>query len=187
MSCISIEGLSLECGAEGNVGGIERVYMLAAKDLAPTTGTPGDPDYTFATTDVVNAIGVASGKNFVEIGLLKETAGLKETITVNDQTGSAFFNNEFSLTLAGITTENRDFVKSVLQQPVVVIVKTFKESTPQYLVTGLNRQLKLSAGEGGTGIARTDLSGYKLTFSGFSSKAIAIVDNTIMADLLSPA
>ena len=49
MACISLTALPLTCGAEGNMGGLEKVYMLAAKDLAPTTGTAGDPVFTTAT------------------------------------------------------------------------------------------------------------------------------------------
>ncbi|MFT3912237.1 MAG: hypothetical protein QM737_22610 [Ferruginibacter sp.] len=158
--------------------------MIAAKDLAPTTGTAGDPTYTFATNGTVNAIGLAVDASFVEIGLLKQSAGLKETMTKDDTKGLLYFNQEFSMTVAGISTENRTFVETVLRQPVVVLMKGMSETVAKYFIAGLNEQLTLTALESGTGVSKDDTAGYKLTFSGYSTKLIPLVDNTIIGTLL---
>ncbi|MFT3908315.1 MAG: hypothetical protein QM737_02730 [Ferruginibacter sp.] len=186
MACIPLVALGLACGDGGNVGGIRKVYMIAENDLAPVSGDAGDPVYTTATNGIVDAIGIATGQKFVEIGTIVGRAGLKSNGVFNQQNGSAYNTQEFTLTLAGMTVENRAFVESVFTQPVVIVVRA-NGSTPQHYAAGLDGQLILSALEAGLGTAEGDLKGYKLTFTGFSEKQIPLVDNLIIPTILSPA
>jgi hypothetical protein len=178
MACASLVALPRACGAEGVLGGSEKLYMIAHKDLVVVSGTTV---YTTASNGTVNEIGLASGKTFVEIGLLKSTAGLNLEYTNNPQTGSSYFTNTLTTVLAGMSVENRAFVDSVKNQPVVALLKT---RTGKYFVTGLNGQFEVSAITGGTGVAEGDLNGYNLTFSGIDGFQPFLVDESIIDDLI---
>lgn len=181
MACSSLVALARACGAEGLVGGVGSLYIIAFADTAVPSGSTNGNIYTVSTGGLVSDIGLASGKNFVEVGLLKSTAGLNEELTKNTQTGSAYLTQTLTLVLADLSSENKAFAESVLNQPVVVIVKS---RTGKYYAAGLNGQLELSALTGGTGTAEGDLLGYNLTFSGIDTKLIPQVDPTIISDLL---
>lgn len=177
MACLSIAALVKECGAEGSVGGSDKVYMVAHNDLAVVSGT----SVYSMVNDEVTEIGLDSGKTFVEIALLKSTSGLNIEFTKNDQTASNYFTHTFTLVLGGMTKANYQFVESVRFQPVVVLLKT---RTNKWFVVGLNGQLELSALTGGSGVAEGDLNGYTLTFSGIDGKQPLHVNDLIVADLI---
>ena len=181
MACASLVALPRACGTQGIIAGVEKLYMLSAADLAPASGVAGSPIYTATTAGVISDIGLVASKFFVPVGILKSTVGLNEDGQFNEQNGSAFFKQEFTLTLSDLTTENRQFVESVLTQPVAVLIKT---RTEKYFVAGLNSQLQLSAVKGGTGTAEADLIGYTLTFSGLDTKLIPMVDSALVPSLL---
>lgn len=179
MACSSLIELARACGAEGVVAGLEKLYMVAYSDLEPNGTT--NLTYSAATNGVINDIFLASGKTYVEVGLLKSTAGVTETLTKNAQNGVSFFTQSMTVVLSDLTNENRLWVESVLNQPVSFLLKT---RTGKYFVGGLNGQFELSAAEGGTGIAEDSLIGYTLTFTGVSTKLITQVNPSIISDLI---
>ena len=184
MSCSSLLALARECGADGNVGGLEKVYMIAFNDLKPVAGSLTNEVYTISTGGLVSEIGVVTAKEFVEVGLLRSTAGLNSEMTKEASTATRYFTDTFTLVIGGMGTDQATFVNSVLDQPVVVITKS---RTGKFFTAGLNGQLELSALTGGTGTAEGDLQGYTLTFTGISTKLPLQVDPTIIAGLLEPA
>lgn len=183
MACPSLIALPRACGAEGVVAGLEKVYMIAFNDLAIPVGQTTDEVYTESVNGMISAIGLDASKSFVEVGLLKSTAGLNEALTKDTKTGTSFLTQTFTLVLSDLTADNRIFIQGVMNQPVSILIKT---RTGKYFASGLNGQLELSGLEGGTGTAEGDLIGYTLTFSGIDTKLIPQVDPTIVADLINP-
>jgi len=181
MACTSLVALARECGASGIAGGLNNLYMIGFADTAVPESATDNNIYTLSAGGIVSAIGLATGKTFVEIGLLKSTAGLTETLTKDTTKGSAYFTQELVMVLSDLSTDNQTFVQSVLNQPVVIVLKT---RTNKYYAAGLNGQLELSALTGGTGTAEGDLMGYNLTFSGIDTILIPQVDSTIIDTLL---
>lgn len=179
MACSSLIDLLRSCGAEGVVGGLEKLYMVAYSDLVPNGTT--QLTYSAATNGVVNTIFLATGKTFSEVGLLKSTAGVTETLTKNAANGVSFFTQSMTVVLSDLTNENRLWIESVLNQPVAFLIKT---KTGKFFVGGLNGQFEVSAIEGGTGIADDSLIGYTLTFAGVSTKLITQVNPTIIASII---
>lgn len=180
MACTSLIQLQIACGAEGNPGGLNKAYMIGFSDLVPVAGSPSGEVYTIAA-GMYNEIGLASGKTFVEVGLLKNTAGINAEWTIAPEKGVSYATQTFTLVLAGLTNENRAFVDSVMNRPVAVLVKTKSNS---FYAIGLNGQLQLSARTEGTGTALDDMAGYTLTFTGDDNKAILQVDPTLIADII---
>jgi hypothetical protein len=174
MACISLVALPRACGTEGILGGTEKLYMIAYKDLNVVSGTTV---YTTASSGAVNQIGLDTAKKFVEIGLLKSTTGLNFEYVNNPQTGSSYFTNTLTLVLGNLSVENKAFVDSVKNQPVAIILKA---RTGKYFVTGLNGQFEVSAITGGTGVSEGDLNGYNITFSGVDGDTAKLVDETII-------
>lgn len=179
MACDSIIALPRTCGADGIQGGLDKLYIIAFKDLeeVSTPASPGDV-YTLSTGGIVNDIGVVGGKQFVEVGLLINSAGLNETMTKNLQNGTAFQTQTLTLPLAEITSANRTFVQSVMNQPVAFIVKS---ATGKHYAAGLNGKMELSGLEGGLGIAPGDNNGYTLTFTGIDKMLIPLVEDTVVS------
>lgn len=183
MACTSIVALPRACGTAGVIAGLEKLYITSFADLAPASGTAGTPVYT-QTSEVISDIGFLTGKCFVEVGMLKSTSGLKETLTKDTKNGVAFLTQTFTLTLSDLTPENRTFIESVLTQPVAILIKT---RTGKYFAAGLNGQFELSALDGGTGTAESDLIGHTLTFTGLDTQLIPNVDQSLIPTIIVPA
>lgn len=179
MACNSLSSLPRSC-SEGVLAGLEKVYIIAFKDLVPVS-TGSTEVYSTSGSGVVNEIGLASGKTFVEIGLLKSTSGLNETLTKDNTKGTSFFTQVYTLVLGDLNTDNQAFIKNVQNQPVSMIYKT---RTGKYFVIGLNGQFEVSGIEGGTGVAEADLIGHTLTFSGISTSVASLIDESIVTDLI---
>lgn len=176
MACSSLVALPRACGAEGQLGGLEKLYMVAYSDLSGVTST-----YTVSSGGTISAIGLNASKKFVEIGLLKSTAGLNETLTKDATKGVAFFTSTLTVVLGGLNIENRKFVESTLNQPVAILIKS---RTGKFFATGLNGLFELATAAGGTGVAEADLIGYTLTFTGLDTNLIRLVDDSLVASLI---
>jgi hypothetical protein len=181
MPCTSLTELPRECGAEGIIGGVGKVYMMAYVDSKPLVTSPTNDIYVLTPAGMVSDLGRDTGKMFVEIGTLPATSGLNEELTKNKQNGSAFFTQTLNLVLSQITTANRTFVANTLNQPVLVLVRT---RNGNYYMGGLGGQLELTTLTGGTGVADGDLQGYTITYTGTEAILIPPVDPTLVPTLL---
>lgn len=180
MACASIAQLLRACGAEGTPGGLSKAYIVGFSDLVPLSGSVTGEVYTI-TAGMYSEIGLASGKHFVEVGLLKDTAGINSEWTIAPEKGNSYSTQTFTLNLAGLTGENKTFVDSVMNRPVAVLVKT-KSNT--FYAVGLNGLLELTGRSESTGTANDDMVGYTLTFTGTDNKGIIQVDPTLVPELI---
>jgi len=180
MACESIIALAKNCASEGKIAGIQLLYIIRYQDLVETNGST----YTLSTGGLISDINIATAKQFVPVGLLKNTAVLNETLNKNLQTGTSYMTQTFTLVLSDLTTENKTFIESVMNQEVAIVIRT---KTGKYYAAGLNGQMELSALEGGTGTAEADLIGHTLTFTGTDTKLIQQVDSTLISTITTPA
>jgi len=179
MACNSIVALPRVC-SDGNIGGLEKAYLIAFKDLKAITSATTEV-YSASTNGTVVTVGLQSGKTFVEVGLLKSTSGLAEKATIDPTKDQAFFTQTYTLALGGLSVENSTFINSIKNQPVALIIKT---RTGKYLVCGLNGQFNAINVEGGTGTVEGDMVGYTITMEGFSSSVAPFLDPTILSGLI---
>jgi len=175
MSCSSLTALPRECN-EGVIAGLERVYMIAFKDLQKITGS--EEVFSADTTGTVVQINTSNG--FVEIGLLKSTSGLEEKLTKDPAKGTCYFTQTFKLVLGDLTSANQNFIASVVNQPVAVIYKT---RTGLFFVVGLNGQFEVTSVTGGTGVAESDMIGYQVDFAGISKTTAPLVSSALVTTL----
>jgi hypothetical protein len=178
MACNSLSALPRSC-AEGVLGGLEKVYIVAFKDLKAVSGTTNV--YRLDTGGTVSEIGITTGKTYVQIGLLKSTSGLSEKLTKDNTKGTSFFTQTFTVVLSDLTEDNANFIQDVTNQPVSVIYKT---RTGKYFVVGLNGQFEVTSVEGGTGTAEADLVGHTLTFEGISTTVAPLLSSSILSGLI---
>lgn len=176
MACLSLSGLSRTCGV-AVLGGVEKFYAIAYKDLVPVS-TATTEVFAVGTNDVVNDIGV-SATTFVEIELVRETSGLNETYTKEGLV--SYFTQTGTLVLGEISIENRNFVKSLINNPVAII---YKSKMGKYYLIGQDGTCEMTASEGGLGTAIGDTNGYTITFTATSSKPAYIVDESLIPSLI---
>lgn len=181
MSCTSLTALPRACGAKGIEAGLDKLYMVSYEDLAPATGATHGEVYVTATNGMVSAIGLDSGKKFVAIGLLKDTSDVSLKLTKDVTKGISYFTNTLKFVLSELTTENKTFVESVMNQPVAIL---FRSRTGKYYFAGGNGRFELTAGEGGIGMKSDDLNGITLTFEGADSTMVSLVDDSIVSGLI---
>lgn len=181
MACVSLIELIRACGAAGVMGGADELLVMSFAD-AKALGADGKI-YTM-TAGIVSDIGRVATKKFVTVSMPTETGGLAEALTKNIQNGSSFFTQTLTLVLQKLSVENRDFILSVIDQPIVVIVRT---PNGKYFAGGLGGRLQLTTADGGTGIAAGDLQGRTLTFTGNEDTPFPEVDAALIAELIIPA
>jgi hypothetical protein len=171
MACLSLVSLPLACGQEGIIAGVAKLYMVAYKDMKPVVGSPFP--YVLATGGIVNDISLQTSKTFVEIGTLKNTVDLRNSMVINEN-GTNYDSIELTMELLDITSDNQTFVNSVRGQEVAVIVQN---KSGKYFAVGFNGSLKLSAMAGGLGKADADQIGYTLTFTGNDVFGMKLVES----------
>ena len=177
-TCQTLKELPLVCGSEGSFGGTQKVYMIADKDLGTVTGSTL-PYAVSPTTGVITEIALAApAVGFVQIGQLKNVAGLASELTKNATTGSQYFTSTATMQLQGLTPENYAFIESVRYQPVSFVFQS--RSGNYYSVFGL----EIATLSTGTGIGQDDLNGMTMTFTGTSAKPELITEQSAVADVI---
>lgn len=184
MACASLTALLKTCGNTGVIGGLEKMYAIAFADLEPVSGSTTGDVYTVSTGGLVSDIGVKTAKSFVEVGLLKSSSSLAESMTKDPTKAVLYFTQTFSLVLAEMTQENKAWVESVMNQPIVIIVKS---RNGKFYVAGLNGLMEASKIDSTTGAAEGDGNSYTLEFTGIDTQLVKQVDPTLIPTLLVPA
>lgn len=179
MACSSIVALLRACGT-GVIAGTEAFWMVAYNDLSANTIT--QQVYSADTSGTTQAIYLAATKKFVEVDILKSTAGSKEVFTIDPTKGLNFVTATFTLVLSDLTPANLAFIQSIRNQPVVLLYRT---RTEVYFVQGLTGNMFAKTIEGGSGVAEADFIGWNITFENLSLNPAPIVNTAIISGLIS--
>ena len=159
MACSSISAITRICGSV-NKPGVEKIWMVAYKDLYAVSGTD---TFTVATSSYyVNAIGLTGSVKFVPVGILKDTTGFDTAGTLDPTKGTNNVVNTVTVKLSGLSVENRNFVSALTFNPVAIL---FKGRSGNYYVTGLGGLCELASFNATTGKTSADDLGYTLTFN----------------------
>lgn len=159
MACSSITAITRICGST-NKPGVEKVWMVAYKDLYAISGTD---TYTVGTSSyLVTSIGLTGSTKFVPIGVLKDSAGFDTAGTLDPTKGTNNVVNTIVLKLSGLSVENRNFVSALTFNPVAIL---FKGRSGNYYVVGLSGLNELASFTATTGKTSADDLGYTLTLT----------------------
>ena len=141
----------------------------------------GNVSSTTEASGVITAITKASGKVFRKYELVPGTSSLTENINANVQNGTVFYAQELSIILNKLQANTRNEILLLAQNTLVAVVG---DNNGKYWYLGKVSGINMSGGNGATGTANGDRSGYTLTFSA-SEKALAPeVASGIIAGLL---
>ena len=157
MACALTQGYSLDC--RDSLGGITEVYFIEKGNVSAITVASGS----------VSAITKVAGKRFYKYELVPGTASLTENINANVQNGTVFYAQELSIVLNKLQVSTRNEILLLAQNTLIAIVG---DNNGKYFYLGKVSGINMSGGNGATGTAQGDRSGYTLTFSA-SEKALA--------------
>lgn len=169
MSCALSQGFVLDC--RDSVGGLKSVYFIAKADIASVTEAAG----------VVTAITKDAGKVFYKYELVRGTSSMTENITASVENGTVFYAQELSIILNKLEANKRNEILLLAKNNLVAIVE---DSNGKYWMLGRLNGVDITGGNGATGTAHGDRSGYTLTFSGSEKELAPEVQSSIIAGLL---
>lgn len=151
MPCLLTRGFNQRGACRAGVGGINTVYIAGFDDI----GTIGKD----ASGNVSGFS--ASGTVFFEYDVTPETAQFVETLTANEQNGTLFYEQVFTLVLNNMSQTKRNEVKVLAQRRLAVVTKN---ENGTYSLLGETTGLIANGGTIGTGANKGDRNGYSLTF-----------------------
>src|SRR6187402_3085850 len=133
--CSSLGMLRRDCPGPVS-GGLLRLYAIRYDDLIKIDG-----DYVYTIQDGwVNAIGVDDVK-FIEVGLLKDSSKLDETLKRNIQNGTKYIEQKVTTALADLSIPNREWVENAVGQRIVLILK---DTNGNYQLVGEDGYLEIT-------------------------------------------
>jgi hypothetical protein len=153
-------GISLGC--EPNAGGVKKIYITDAVSVTGITQNAGG--ILVASGEVINNIAMATGTFFYNFEFNRNTSSYVESATVNLENGTTFYTQTITLVIPRReqTKRNKILLLAAGQKKLNIIVQ---DSNDLYWFFGQSEGCILTANEGGSGTAKTDLNGYTITFT----------------------
>lgn len=152
MACSIAQGNELGC--RDSVGGIETIYITEFENVTSITSSSGQ----------ISAITKSGGTSFKVFKLEKENAEFTEAINSSVENGTLFYEQTLSFTMKKMSASNRNNIRNIAQNRLMVIVK---DNNGTYWVMGETRGADLTGDNSAkTGKAFGDMNGYSLTLVG---------------------
>lgn len=170
-------GLSKSC--DNNSGGVNKIYITDFENVtAITTDAAGGGQ----TGDWIDSVTMSD--QFYEIQTNKNVCNFTESVAIDLNNGTTFFNQVVTVVLSRRETTKRDFIEKLVagQKQLMLIVL---DSNGNYWLFGQVEGSYVSAIEGGSGTAKADANGYTVTFTSMEADQAYQVDPTIIAGLIS--
>jgi hypothetical protein len=150
MSCALTTGFTLDC--RNSNGGIEAVYFTELSNGANITASGG----------LISTFTLNTGQ-FFKYELRKKTSVFEQNIQVNNENGTVFYEQSLTIKLDKLETTKRNEILLLAQNNLLVIIK---DNNGKFWLMGETRGALLNGGNGTTGTAYGDMSGFELTFMG---------------------
>jgi len=172
--CSTLSMIRRDCGTTVS-GGLSKMYAIRFKDLVKIDG-----DKVYSISDGwISAIGVDSVA-FIEIGLLKDSSKLDETLKRNIQNGTKYIEQKVTISLADLSIANRNWVENAVGQRIVLVLKDLNGN---YNLVGEEGYFEITETTGGIGQNMIDFKGYTIVFTGTASTYSYRIDPSIIAGL----
>ncbi len=157
MACNLTTGFELDC--KDGVGGVKEVFLVALDDVIAA-------DISFDTsTDEIETL---PAMTIYRYELDKNLSSFTDTLTYEDG-GMVHFVQEVTVVLKGLTSAKRqELNKLVGRNRVVLFARLISglSEADKILAFGLQEGLDITSNESSSGVAKGDLQGYTITFSG---------------------
>jgi len=168
MACALTQGYALDC--RDSLGGITEVYFIEFKNVSAVTEASG----------VVSAITKGAGKVFRKYELVPATSSLTENINANVANGTVYYGQELSIILNKLQANTRNEILLLAKNVLMAVVT---DNNGKYWLLGRTNGINVTGGNGTTGTAQGDRSGYTLTFSAMEAQMAPEVSSSIIAGL----
>lgn len=171
-------GLSKSC--ETNAGGINKIYITDFENVTGyTIGAATAPQ----VGDWIDAITMGGSTKFYEFQTNKNVCNYTESVAIDLNNGTTFFNQVVTLVLSRRETTKRTAIEKLVdgQKQLLVIVL---DSNNNYWLFGKVEGAYVTAIEGGSGTAKADANGYTITFTAMEPDQAWGVDPTIVSAIV---
>ena len=168
MSCNqTLAGLAKDCAT--SMGGIRTVYIANYDDVTSVTVTDGK----------ITAIALTTGKKFLQYHFKKNTGSMTSTLNVNAESGN-FVTTDLVLSFLKMETRKRIEMSALSANELAVVVE---DCNGLYWYLGYDEPVTAGAGEGLTGVQKTDANRYGLTLRDESREYPYEIEATVIAGL----
>jgi hypothetical protein len=171
MPCALTQGYSLDC--RDSLGGITEVYFIEKANVSSITAASGS----------ISALTKVAGKRFYKYELVPGTSSMTENINANVKNGTVFYAQELSIVLNKLQVSTRNEILLLAQNTLLCVVKDNNDNT--WLLGRING-INITTGNGATGTAQGDRSGYTLTFSATEKELAPTVASGVFTALTTP-
>lgn len=171
MACKSatLAGLVKDCSA--NIGGIIEVAIVHKADISEITEDAGK----------IKTITLKDTANFKRYQFNRGTGSMTSTYTIDNANGIRFVTTQLVLQFSRMETTKRVEISALAQDDFVAICK---DANGVYWFLGKDEAVRLSAGDGQTGTARTDANRYSITLEDVSKDLPFEVEASIVEALI---
>ena len=170
-SCTSLTLNSIDATCDESRASIKRVLVCPKEDILAigvnynSVGEWSKEDYKKNT--LVNNIVPKDGKFFVEFYFRRNTGSYTSTYTGDNTTGSQVVTTEVNLQFSKAEYQKRLEFQKLTGRPCVMIIE---DNYGQYIALGVDAPVVLTNTVMQSGTAKSDLSGFTLTFTEESYK-----------------
>lgn len=152
MSCNITSGFSLDC--RDSQGGLEYIYIA--------NGNPSD-GFT-ASGGTVSSWGGLTASSWFKFEVPKQTSFFTEEITVSEENGTVFYDQQVSVVFPKLTAEKRNQIALLAKNRKLAVV--VKDGNGNFFSIGIGRGAHMLSGNAATGTAYGDLNGYTIVIQG---------------------
>ena len=170
-------GLSKSC--DTNAGGVNKVFLADYDNVLTTTTATASGQ----TGLWINTIGMTASTKFYEIQTNKNVCNFTESVAIDLNNGTTFFNQVVTIVLSRRETTKRDFIEKLvagLKQLAAIVL----DSNGLYWFFGLEEGAYVTAIEGGSGTAKADANGYTVTLTAMEPDQAYQVNPGIISGLV---
>lgn len=147
--CILTQNFDLDCA--DSIAGISEFYVIENSSLGAVTEASG----------VVTGIATLDSKKFQRYRLRDEVGSLQFPVNHNQQNGSTFYEHTLVFKMDQLVVAKRNELQIMDRVNVTIIAK---DENGRYWMAGKTKGMYPSAGNGGTGTAKGDHSGFERTY-----------------------
>ena len=166
LSCQSVNILSMDATCDESRASIKRVLVCPKEDIEaigyqnnPVDSPNIDPIYK---STLINNIVLASYKKFVEFKFRRNTGSYTSTYTGDNTTGSQVVTTEVTLQFSKAENQKRLEFQKLTGHPCVMLIE---DAYGKYIALGVDAPVVLTNTVMQSGTAKSDLSGFTLTFT----------------------
>lgn len=166
LSCQSVNILSMDATCDESRASIKRVLVCPKEDIE-AIGYQNDPIDspnfdTINKSTMINNIVLASNKKFVEFKFRRNTGSYTSTYTGDNTTGSQVVTTEVTLQFSKAENQKRLEFQKLTGHPCVMLIE---DAYGKYIALGVDAPVVLTNTVMQSGTAKSDLSGFTLTFT----------------------